>query len=204
MLKSCEIKICEWESEVYPETPCGRPVEGRTNFCASHNKLQRDAEKRANKDAEKLALKLSKKREPRATPTRDPKKWKNTFLCSDGTRVTQAEIDAKLKEAYQVKYTISPWMTCEGCGEWADSSAHIIAKSRCKQLHKTELVWCPENFFPACYSCNSAIESPKGGKWKVLRNIDKCMEFVRIHDKELFQKFLNNGYQAKIKENEII
>ena len=196
------MKTCEWlidGSEL-----CGKPCEGKNALCATHGRISRKLVDDARKELEKRELHFSKKREPRATPTKDPKKWKNTFLCSDGTRVTQAEIDAKLTEAYRIEYTNGPSMTCEGCGEWADSSAHIIAKSRCKQLHKTEFVWCPDNFFPACYSCNSAIESPKGGKWKVLRNLDKCMEFVRIHDKELFQKFLNNGYQAKIKTGETI
>jgi 5-methylcytosine-specific restriction endonuclease McrA len=197
------MKTCQFHT-IDQEEPCDNLCEGSTDFCGSHNARLRKAVKAQQKEQAKRKEYFSKKREPRATPSKDPKKWRNTFLCSDGTRVTQAEIDAKLTEAYRIKYTNGPSMTCAGCGEWADSSAHIIAKSRCKQLHKTELVWCPDNFFPACYSCNSAIESPKGGKWKALRNLDKCMEFVRIHDKELFQKFLNNGYQAKIKENETI
>lgn len=38
---------------------CDNPVEGRTDYCAKHNRLMRKAEETARKDAEKLARKLS-------------------------------------------------------------------------------------------------------------------------------------------------
>jgi hypothetical protein len=88
---------------------------------------------------------------------------------------------------------------CEGCGDLSHSHAHIIPQARCKAIRKTELIWNSRNWFHGCIKCNSAIENPKEQAWKQLKNIDECMEFIREHDKELFQKFLNNGYQAKIK-----
>lgn len=176
------------------------PVEGTTELCAKHNKLRRDAEKRAKKDAEKLALKLSKKREPRAKPNNH----KNTYLCWDGNRVSQKTIDEKLRRHYAVCDTVKP-VVCEGCGNHfvfrnlQISHAHIIPQARCKAIGKTELIWCRQNWFYGCLDCNAAIENPKGSEWKTLKNIHECMEFIREHDGELFQKFLNNGYQAKIK-----
>lgn len=168
-----------------------------TKLCATHSKMQRKAEDQAKKDAEKLALKLSKKREPRATISKDPEKWKNTFLCSSGKKVTQAEINRYRESAYNYQAQSTTVTKCHGCGQPATCRAHIIAQARCKQLNKTELIWHLGNFFPSCFKCNSAIESPKGQEWKTLKNIDACIQFIYEHDKELYFKFEANGWQAE-------
>jgi hypothetical protein len=187
------------ECEMYD---CSNPCEGNTSYCASHNRQVRKEQLEVLKKAEKRRALLSKPK----TIYKKPNKvgTKNTWACSDGTRLNQYEIDTKLTEAYRIKYTKGNSCTCEGCGRWADSSAHIIAKSRCKQIGKTELTWDENNFFPACFECNSAIENPKGTEWKNLKNIDKCIAFIYDHDKELYFKFEAQGWQSKKAEGQII
>lgn len=117
------------------------------------------------------------------------------YDCSDGTQVSEATIKRKLGEAYCEKYIGEPSGCCEGCGSNnVNGSAHIIAKTRCKyDLHMTELIWNPINFFRACSACNRAIENPAGDAWKQLRNLDHCLYVIEKYDKELYQKFLNNS-----------
>lgn len=164
--------------------------------CSScvHEKVRdKEAEKKANDQRNRKLLKQKvKQAAPRKTISKNPKTWSNTFLCSDGTRVTQAEINERRAEAYDKAYP--GWRekpkTCHGCWKRKQQGfAHIIAQARCKQLGKTELIWYPGNFFPADIQCNSAIESPNGKNWKVLLNIEPCLAFIKEHDQELFTKF---------------
>lgn len=153
-------------------------------------KSSRQSEKANEKRVKTLEKAKKKALEKKPGISKNPKDWKNTFLCSDGTRVTQAEINQRRSEAYQKAYSGVTESTCHGC--WKRKShghAHIIAQARCKQLGKTELIWDPSNFFPACLQCNSAIESPNGKNWKGLLNINQCLEFIKLHDPELFTKF---------------
>lgn len=192
------MKTCSWQSE-----PCDNLCEGSTDFCPRHNRLIRKiASDELLYDYKKVQV-LNRAKEKAKLPRPGIKKVgnSNTWACSDGTRVTQKEINDNLTEAYRIKYTKGNSMTCEGCGGWADSSAHIIAKARCKQIRKTELIWNPDNFFPACFECNAAIENPKGQEWKTLKNIDQCIQFIYEHDKELYFKFEVQGWQAKVKPN---
>lgn len=153
---------------------CTNPVENNnTGLCASCS--------RALRKKAKEALKPKAKRKPIAKVGN-----KNTWLCSDGSRVTQQQIDQMLSgHAAKYKQTI-----CEGCGkELAVCRAHIIAKSRCKAIGKTELIWDSNNMFDSCFACNLAIENPQGNAWKQLKNIDRCLKFIEQHDAELFVKF---------------
>lgn len=118
------------------------------------------------------------------------KKKPNKFHCSDGTTVTQGEIDKKRSEAYRIKYQDNPNPIDEGFREKrAQCTAHIIAQARCKQLGKTELIWDIDNMFPATFESNQAIENPKGDVWMKLHNKDYCLSFIEKHDKELYAKF---------------
>lgn len=96
----------------------------------------------------------------------------------------QSTINRKLSEAYRLKYAGYPHPYCEGCGGRAIESCHIIAKARCKVLHKVELIWNPNNFFASCRSCHMKWEAIKNPQWLELNNVDKCLEFLRIHDEE--------------------
>lgn len=128
--------------------------------------------------------------QPKKTISKNPKDWKNTFLCSDGTRVTQAEINERRANAYErYNAVINTGNKCEGCGGIATNHAHIIPQSRCKKIGKTQLIWWTLNFFKACNACNLAIENPKGKDWRYLRNIDQCLLIIKGHDPELYTKF---------------
>lgn len=173
---------------------CNKRTEGNTNFCATHNRMVRKEVENMSKAAEKRKITLQKAKaksmEPRKGISKNPKDWSNTFLCSDGTRVTQPEIDRNRRKAYEQKYPQTTNYKCEGCEiHRSNSHAHIIPQARCKNIGKTELIWHPDNFFMADHKCNAAIENPKGKEWRALKNIDKCLAFIKLHDPELFMKF---------------
>lgn len=145
---------------------------------------------------EREILKLSIPRELWYTKRKEFKGWPkgkkrtNTFLCSDGTKVTQKEIDHNRSAAYKVKYRDNPHPIDEGFREKrAQCTAHIISQARCKQIGKTELIWDIDNMFPATFESNQAIENPKGEAWKKLHNITQCLAFIEKHDPILFAKF---------------
>lgn len=159
------------------------------DYCGTHERCISKESENENKLLEKRSKiperQKEKAKQPRKTISKNPKDWSNTFLCSDGTRVTQAEINVRLKEAYsQIDDCF-----CKGCGEVGNSHAHVISQSRCKQIGKSELIWNCENIFWSDFKCNSAIENPKGKAWKSLKNIDKCLAFIKLHDPELYSKF---------------
>lgn len=189
------IRTCQWPKGTVPpvdDDPCDSMCEGNSDYCGTHNKENR---KRNAPQKEKKFYSI-----PRAVSPRQAKKekggWKkkpNTFLCSDGTRVTQDEIDRKRSEAYRKKY---PTQTqhCHGCWKReAHGSGHIIAQQECKRIGKADLCWHLDNIFPACLFCNLAIENPKGENWKKLNDIRLMLDFIFEHDQELFQKFRVNG-----------
>ncbi len=104
----------------------------------------------------------------------------------------QAAINRQYSGSLKERYQDAPKQKCAGCGAPAVCTAHIIAKSRLKVIGKEALIWNPKASFPACFSCNSAIESPKGQAWKSLANIEECLEFIKVHDPELHRKFMVN------------
>jgi len=114
---------------------------------------------------------------------------RNKYEASDGTKYTQRQIDRLRSEAYRQKHQDNPSLWCEGCGQLAQCNAHIIPQARLKHIHKTELIWHHKAFFNSCFKCNSAIENPKGEAWVKLHNIDECLEFIKLHDQELYAKF---------------
>lgn len=186
MIQARILNTCKWAE---PDDYCFNLVEGNTDFCARHNRLirkeqflQTQATEKRKKQIEKAKSKNQQKRKP---ISKNPKDWGNTFLCSDGTRVTQAVIIEKLKQTYS---EIDDCFCC-GCGQVGNSHAHIIPQARCKHIGKTELIWHRDNIFWSDFKCNQAIENPKGKAWKRLRNIDKCLLFIKQHDPELFAKF---------------
>lgn len=180
---TCKYDLCEsWT----------RRADG--DYCGTHERtiskeqfLQTQATEKRKKQIEKVKSKNQQKRKP---ISKNPKDWGNTFLCSDGTRVTQYEINALLDQAYSLKYDRNILYPCEGCGAFfVKNHAHIIPQARCKNIGKTELIWNPDNFFRADHTCNRAIENPNGKEWKRLKNIDHCLSFIKQHDPELFAKF---------------
>lgn len=110
----------------------------------------------------------------------------NYYKCSNGERVTQATIDKRLSEAYRERYE-NGFACCEETGLRAEGSSHIVSQKRCKQLHKTELIWTLDNFFPALNSVNSRWENND----QTLKNYWKYMEIVKKYDPEGYNKRIN-------------
>ncbi|HEU5289546.1 MAG TPA: hypothetical protein VFU05_02810 [Cyclobacteriaceae bacterium] len=158
------------------------------DYCETHRRSNEKQKTDAQKQSEKRAkiLEKAKSKAPRKTISKNPKDWSNTFLCSDGTRVTQATINDNLRRHYAVN---GKNVVCDGCRKATTGHAHIISQARCKQIGKTELIWHRMNWFYGCNECNAAIENPKGGAWKGLLNIRKCLSFIKEHDPELYAKF---------------
>jgi len=116
----------------------------------------------------------------------------NRYEASDGTKYTEAQIQRLLHKSYEEERNNNPSIWCEGCGGVANCHAHIIPKARCKQLHKTELIWFKGNYFRSCYRCNLALENPKGEAWFNLKNITDCLNVMQKYDPELYRKFILN------------
>lgn len=113
----------------------------------------------------------------------------NRYYCSTGERVSESTIQSRYSHALRSWYP-SGWATCEGCGGRATETSHIVAKARCKELHRTELIWTQENTFPACRKCHAAWEALKGEAWKELKNIKRLLYVEEKYDPQ--------GYAARI------
>ena len=113
----------------------------------------------------------------------------NHYLTSSGERITQTQINsrlAKMRNSMLHKYV------CECCGiNQADDHDHSISQKRCKELHKTELIWDEANISFSCRACHLAHESYKSGEFQYHKNVVKRMLYIREHDLEGFQKRLN-------------
>jgi hypothetical protein len=112
----------------------------------------------------------------------------NHYFTSTGERVTQSQIDRKLKVAYEYFEHAVGDEYCFGCGGQAQGHAHIVPKARCKQLRKTELIWSVENFFPACHNCNTIAENVSSEAITRLKNFSYIKEYLRVNDYERFTK----------------
>lgn len=107
------------------------------------------------------------------------------YYCSDGTRVSQSTIDRKYSEALRAKYPdMIGTPCCEACGGQSHDSDHTIARARCKELHKTELIWDSDNFPRSCRICHSQWEDVKGLKWVDHHNVAQRLLYLKKHDPE--------------------
>ena len=114
------------------------------------------------------------------------------YHTSSGERVSEATIKSRLSAAYKNHYIGEPLGFCEGCGEPATCTAHIVPKARCKQLHKTEMIWDPYNWFRSCYQCNGIAENPGSDEIRNLMNFFRILEVTRVIDHERYQKMIWN------------
>lgn len=105
----------------------------------------------------------------------------NMYYCSDGSRISEATIKSRLSKAYREKYWQGHPM-CEGCGERAIETSHIIGKARCKELRKTELIWDHGNMMPSCRSCHMKWEAINNPEWCELYNVVRLLLIVEKHD----------------------
>lgn len=119
---------------------------------------------------------------------------KKKFRCSDGSYVSQSYILNKLIKAYR---SASPLTVCECCGlQPASDHDHTLAKEKCKQIGRTELIWDELNWSNSCRGCHN--------QWGYLsaamedhKNFVPRMLFLRQHDREEYMKRRNkiSNYQ---------
>lgn len=108
--------------------------------------------------------------------------------CSNGEGVTQATIDRRYAKAREKKYAgITTRLPCEACGEPGNDNDHTIAQARCKVIHKTELIWDPENFPWSCRKCHREWENFKSGDWVHHANSEQRLRYLKEHDPEGFR-----------------
>ena len=118
--------------------------------------------------------------------------------CSDGTELSQIQINRKLSNAYK-STPFSP--VCQCCGsEPATEHDHTIAKARCKVLYKTELIWDSRNWSDSCRTCHMQFEQYKSGEFAQHLNIIERMVFLREHDFEGFKKRLPYIEDERVRE----
>lgn len=82
----------------------------------------------------------------------------------------------------------NPHPQCGGCGDEPNDFDHTIAKARCKELHKTELIWSTLNQEFSCRLCHRQWEAYKSGDWINHRNVERRLAFLKEHDPEGYQK----------------
>lgn len=112
----------------------------------------------------------------------------NYYKCSDGSKISEAGIKAKLSAAYREFYLFEPLGSCEGCGEPAQGTAHIVPKARLKQIGKTEFIWNPIDFMRACHRCNSVVENVSSDDILKMKNYDKIKKVLTEYDPERASK----------------
>jgi hypothetical protein len=111
--------------------------------------------------------------------------------CSDGSRVTENTIKSKYGASLKKKHEGQTVFICGcGCGGRADHNDHTIAKARCKVIHKTELIWHPDNYESSCAKSHAEWENFKSGLWIEHANVQKRLAFLKKHDPE--------GYAVRI------
>lgn len=113
------------------------------------------------------------------------------FKTSNGEKVSQNQIESRRSKAYE-RNTKPSEVMCQCCGKrLAQHRDHSISQARCKQLHKTELIWDPKNWSLSCAKSHHEWESYKSGDFKKHKNYSIRMNFVKLHDPEGYRKRIN-------------
>ncbi len=117
------------------------------------------------------------------------KKEPNSYESSNGERFTQSQIDLRRKASHQlILRKTGPNPLCEACEEApAVDPDHTIAQARCKEIHKTELIWDVKNQPVSCRQCHHAWESIYGLAWMEHKNVFSRLQYLYEHDPEGFR-----------------
>lgn len=86
----------------------------------------------------------------------------NTYRCSNGERVTQSQIDRKIREAKAEKLRLQfeeySYNFCEECGSNGNGTrldnSHDISVKKAKEEGRTEICWKVGNLTVLCRSCH--------------------------------------------------
>lgn len=119
------------------------------------------------------------------------------YHCSDGTLVSQAEINRNLKAVKDyIKHSREP--VCQGSGRWDVplSNSHTISVQRCKDMGKTELIWDEDNIELEGFEAPTsrpimAHNIWSDGSWQQrvqLLNWNRKIEYIYKHDREQYRR----------------
>lgn len=123
----------------------------------------------------------------------------NKYKCSDGTLVTQSQINRKYAETCKQIDQTRP-AVCQGSGR-SDvplSHSHTIPRARCKELGKTELIWDPDNIELEGYEEPTSKPTMAHNIWETgsvlqkyhLLNFQRKLSYIKIHDPQTYQKIV--------------
>jgi hypothetical protein len=119
-----------------------------------------------------------------------------TSKTSTGELLTDQTIKRRYSQAIKEKHQDSPIKICQGCGiRKAEHNDHTISQKRCKQIHKSELIYDPDNFVDSCPICHNQWESYKSGEYLDHNNAAERMLFMKQHDPEGYNIRINYDYQ---------
>jgi len=111
--------------------------------------------------------------------------------CSNGDTISESQIRSRLENRYK-KTTKPTTVKCQCCGKnQAVDHDHSISQKRCKELHKSELIWNEKNWSLSCRTCHMEFESYKDGKFKKHINYKSRMNFIALNDPEGYRKRIN-------------
>lgn len=85
-----------------------------------------------------------------------------TYRTSNGERVTQKQIEARMRQAKQIKIEsqvhLRGYNWCEKCNRNANGTrldcSHTVSIDKAKKAGKTELCWSTENLEILCRDCH--------------------------------------------------
>ena len=117
----------------------------------------------------------------------------NMHAGSDGKRYSESMIRRRYSISLHDKHEGEPFpRVCKACEKRnAVHNDHTISQKRCKQIHKTDLIWDPRNFEDSCAICHGQWEAIKNGDWINHKNLESRLRFLKEHDPEGFEIRIN-------------
>lgn len=110
----------------------------------------------------------------------------NKYLCSDGTRVSEATIKRNLSKSYREHDDGT--IRCRGCGGRAEGHSHPIPKARLKVLGLTERIWDPNFYIKTCHRCNLLLDNIRSQDFRDMNCYLECLELFKKFDRERYDK----------------
>lgn len=119
----------------------------------------------------------------------------NLYTTSDGRRINQRQINNRRKWFYDKDRANVPGL-CAGCGQRPPvDHDHTISQAKCKQLHKTELIFDPKNWVYSCRDCHRQWEAYKSGQWLQHDNAAARLLYLKEHDPQAYNSRINWDYK---------
>lgn len=115
----------------------------------------------------------------------------NTYPCSDGSRITQEELNMRIRAAKARK---GKKRGCEAYGPAYSlddhgpiDNDHTISCDRCKEIGKSELAYDVRNMVHNSRVSHMEWEAYKSGEFQNHLNVVERMKYVKEHDPEGYE-----------------